>query len=234
MRRAVDSRAPNTIAPEAKRREAMCSLLKGFVAMLLALASAGASAQAPEDTFARTVMALISLRDWREIEKVKPIHWDPLPPAMHDDALLDGNYFSRNGVIDASGRRVSVMATGARTFVTNFYFRNQGTPLGETALLAAFERAGYTLELVRCPIEAVSTASSKWWRLSAAGKPTSHFQSQTRCDGAPCESYALLVDGTLPRKSNVCIAVAASPPPLPRRKPRRRHGTSNWHHCLPH
>jgi hypothetical protein len=29
------------------------------VAMLLALASAGASAQAPENTFARTVMALI-------------------------------------------------------------------------------------------------------------------------------------------------------------------------------
>jgi hypothetical protein len=183
--------------------------MRGFPSALgvaiVAWVCGAADAQVPEDRFAQAVSALMlpasthhSFNDWGYLDPVRLVRWGPLPPKMQNDALRDGSYFSRPGVMDLDGRRVSVAATGARTMVTNVYFRNDGAPLGEAAALAGLQRAGLALELVRCPIKASPAAGSKWWRIEGAGKQPAWFRMQTSCDGAKCEEFALLLGEKLP------------------------------------
>ena len=173
-------------------------------AMITAWACAGANAHAPEDAFARAVAAIMlpasahhGFNDWGYLDSVKQVRWEPLPPNMLIEGLPDGAYFTRKGMMSAGTGLVSVTATGVRTMVINVYFRNHGAAMGEAAALAALNRAGFALELTRCPIKASPAAGAKWWRLKGPGKQPAWLHSQTRCDGVTCEGYALLLGETL-------------------------------------
>ena len=84
-----------------------------------------------------------SYGDWSQIESVKQIRWESLPPNMLDDALPDGSYFTRRGLANLGGQPFGVVATGARTMVVNVYLRNVGqAPVGEPKVLAALQRTG--------------------------------------------------------------------------------------------
>ena len=172
----------------------------------MAVGCAAAHAQSPEDQLAQVVAALMmpagsegSYGDWQQIESVKQIRWEPLPPKMLDDALPDGAYFTRRGLANLGGRPFGVVATGARTMVINVYFRNvSASPVGEAAVTAGLQRQGFSLDLARCPIKGAGAAGNRWWRLEGKGKRPAFFNSQTDCNGSKCEGYALLLGETLP------------------------------------
>jgi hypothetical protein len=173
-------------------------------AIITAWACTAAHAQTPEDALAQAVAVLMlpgsaqhSFYDWSHLDAARQVRWAPLSPTMLDEALPDGAYFTLKGVMNVGKDLVDVTATGARTMVINVYFRNHGAAMGETAALAALNRAGLMLELARCPIKASPAAGSKWWRMKGPGKRTAWFHSQTRCNGAQCEGFALLLGETL-------------------------------------
>jgi hypothetical protein len=123
----------------------------------MAVACVTASAQSAEGQLAQVIAALMmpagsegSYGDWQQIESVKEIRWEPLPPKMLDDALPDGAYFTRRGLANLGGRPFGVVATGARTMVINVYFRNvSASPVGEAAVVAELQRQGFSLDLAR-------------------------------------------------------------------------------------
>jgi hypothetical protein len=184
----------------------MRTLRKACFAILIALGYAAAHAQSAEDQLAQVVAALMqpagsegSYGDWLQIETVKQIRWEPLPPREQDNALPDGSYFVRRGLANLDGRPFGVVATGARTMVINVYFRNVGkSPVGEPAVVGALQRQGISLDLARCPIKGAAGAGNKWWRVQSPSKRPAFFNSQTDCNGAKCEGYALLLGETLP------------------------------------
>ena len=177
------------------------SHVSAWCGLLCLLVSTSAVAEGEE--LARTITAFMlpasaepSFRDWRDLDAVTFVHWQPLPPNMLDDGLPDGSYFTRRGLAKLDGRPVGVVATGARTMVMNLYFRNVGAPIGDGAVITPLERLGIRAELVRCPI-APATSGDRWWRISGAGKRAAILQSQTTCNGKACEGYALLLGGVL-------------------------------------
>jgi len=184
----------------------MHTLRKACFAIVMAVACAAAHAQSAEDQLAQVVVALMqpagsegSYGDWLQIEAVKQIRWEPLPPKMLDDALPDGSYFTRRGLANLGGRPFGVVATGARTMVINIYFRNVGkSPVGEPAVVGALQKQGFSLDLARCPIKGSAGAGNKWWRFQGPNKRPAYFNSQTDCNGTKCEGYALLLGETLP------------------------------------
>ena len=91
--------------------------------------------------------------DWSSVEDVKAIAWKPLPPKMLQDCLPDGGCFTRNGSAKIGGQPVSLLATGARTMVFNFYIKNSGRHVGEAALVEALTGAGMSPVLARCPLK---------------------------------------------------------------------------------
>jgi hypothetical protein len=182
---------------------AVCNASLGAI---IAIGCAVAHAQTAENQFAQVVTALMqpagsegSYGDWQQIESVKQIRWEPLPPKMLDNALHDGSYFTRRGLANLGGQPFGVVATGARTMVINVYFRNVGpSPVGEVKVLAALQRTGFSLDLARCPVKGSPNAGSRWWRIETPGKRPAFFNSQTNCNGRTCESYALLLAEMLP------------------------------------
>ncbi len=180
----------------------MLKHVSAWSGLLCLLVSSSAAATGEE--LARTISAFMlpagpeaSFRDWRELEAVTAVRWQPLPPNMLDDGLPDGSYFTRRGLAQLDGRPVGVVTTGARTMVMNLYFRNVGAPVGDGAVLGPLEQLGFHAELIRCPV-APATSGDRWWRISGTGKRAAILQSQTICDGKRCEGYALLLGGILP------------------------------------
>lgn len=180
------------------RKLYQASALSGLLWLL-----ASPDAMASGEELARTIVAFMlpagaeaSFEDWGDLESVSTVRWQPLPPNMLDDGLPDGSYFTRRGLAQIDGRPVGIVATGARTMVTNLYFRNVGAPIGDGAVIAPLERLGIQAELLRCPI-GTAGGGDRWWRISGAGKRAAVLQSQTNCNGKRCEGYALLLDGTL-------------------------------------
>lgn len=184
----------------------MRTIRNACLGALMAIVCPVTYAQTAEDQLAQVVVALMqpagsegSYGDWLQIESVKQIRWEPLPPNMLDNALPDGSYFTRRGLANLGGQPFGVVATGARTMVMNVYLRNAGQgPVGEPKVLAALQRAGFSLDLARCPVKGSADAGNQWWRIEAPGKRPAFFNSQTSCNGRRCESYALLLAETLP------------------------------------
>lgn len=184
----------------------MRTLRSACCGVVMAVGCATASAQSPEDQLALVVAALMqpagpegSYGDWSQIESVEQIRWEALPPKMLDDALPDGSYFTRRGLANLGGQPFGVVATGARTMVVNVYLRNVGqATVGEPKVLAALQRARFSLDLARCPIKGSAGAGNQWWRIEAPGKRPAFFSSQTNCNGRRCEGYALLLAEALP------------------------------------
>jgi hypothetical protein len=163
--------------------------------MVLASLCGAADAQTPADEFAQILAMLApsgsTAVGWSDLDNVSRIRWDALPPTMLEESLPDGAMFTRNGTATIDGRRFSVIATGPRTTVTHVYFRTEGAPLGASAVVNALRRQDFTLELVRCPLTASPRARTNWWHLSRSNGSSNWLRSQTNCDGAECEAFAL-------------------------------------------
>lgn len=174
--------------------------------VILTLSCSAVHAQSPPEQLAEVVTALMmpagsegSYGDWSGLDAVEQIRWQPLPPAMLDDGLPDGSYFTRKGLANLAGTPFGVVATGARTMVVNVYFRNvSASPVGEAATLDGLRRLGFTLELARCPISGGADGGNTWWRIERPGKRPAWFNVQVDCNGKPCEGYALLLGESLP------------------------------------
>src|SRR5581483_6489629 len=87
--------------------------------------------------------------DWSGLDALPGIKWAPLPPQSLQNCLPDGGCFARQGAARYGDHGMNVIASGARTFVTNIYFRSTARALGETNVLDALKQAGFAPELAR-------------------------------------------------------------------------------------
>jgi len=173
-----------------------------LVACAATLACAAAvRAAAPEDDLVRVLAAPLAKNfesDWSSVDKLRSVRWAPLPPKMLQNCAPDGGCFTREGLVEVGGRKLTLVATGARMMAGNFYFRNTGAAFGEAAVLAALKRAGYAIELKRCPVPG-GPGGQNWYRLTSARSEPGHLAIQTSCKGQPCEGFAVLPGPELPR-----------------------------------
>ncbi|MEZ5356281.1 MAG: hypothetical protein R2762_26905 [Bryobacteraceae bacterium] len=170
------------------------------LAMLAALPAARAAGK-PEDALAAVIRAFLDKNlstDWAGVEKLPGIRWAPLPPTALQNCLPDGGCFTRQGAAILGGRKIAVVATGARTIVSNVYLRNVTAPFGEAAVLAALREASLSTELARCPVNAASGGGTNWHRISGAAVNTGIVSIQTSCSGKPCEGFVLTGGSQLP------------------------------------
>jgi len=179
-------------------------LRKPFLAAIcfaIALAVSPAYGAGPEDQLAGSVKIALGKSfntDWSGVEKLPGIKWAPLPPKSLQNCLPDGGCFMRQGTVMFGERNLMVIASGARSFVTNLYFRGKDAPMGEDAMLAALKRAGLTAELARCPVKG-SAGGTNWYRLKSASTNPGVFSVQSSCNGKPCEGFQLTLGGDLPQ-----------------------------------
>jgi hypothetical protein len=118
------------------------SSLAVTVFMSFYLASA-AHATAPEDQLVGAVKVALGKSfstDWSGLDALPEIKWAPLPPVSLQNCLPDGGCFTRQGVAAFGDRSLMVIASGARTVVTNIYFRGNARPMGETVVLDALKQ----------------------------------------------------------------------------------------------
>src|SRR5690348_8225170 len=86
-----------------------------------------ASAVNPEDVvagIAKIVLGKSFNTDWDGLDQLSGIKWAPLPPKTLEHCLPDSGCFLRKGTMMLGGANVIVIATGARTIVSNIYLRN--------------------------------------------------------------------------------------------------------------
>lgn len=136
--------------------------------------------------------------DWNGLEALPGIKWAPLPPASLDNCLPDGGCFTRQGVARFGDRNLVVIASGARTFVTNIYFRGNAKPMGESAVIDALRQAGFAPELARCPVPG-TMGGTNWYRLRGANTSPGVFSVQFSCNGKPCEGFQLTLGAEPPQ-----------------------------------
>ncbi|MEX2264236.1 MAG: hypothetical protein WD696_19940 [Bryobacteraceae bacterium] len=147
----------------------------------------------PEDEIAGTIKVFLGkdfVADWQGIEALPKVNWTQLPPTMLQNCLPDGGCFTLQGVAAIGGRKLVVLATGARTIVSNIYFRNMTSPFGEAAVVAALRQAALSAELARCPIKP-GIGGTNWYRLTGASTNPGVLSIQSSCNGKPCEGFAL-------------------------------------------
>lgn len=188
------------------------------------LLTAAHAAASPEDELVRSIKVVLGKNfntDWDGLETLPGIKWAPLPPKMLQNCLPDGGCFTRQGSAAIGGRNLVVIATGARTIVSNLYFRNATTPLGEAAVVAALKRAGLSTELARCPVKS-GVGGTNWYRLKSTSTNPGVLSIQSSCNGKPCEGFALTQGADLPPLqpnqlrlySEQCSATAADRKPV--------------------
>jgi hypothetical protein len=154
-----------------------------------------------EEELAAIVKAFAALSqpaDWSAVEQLPGIRWAPLPPTMLQNCAPDGNCFARQGAATVGGRRLAVIATGARTMVFNVYLRNGGAPFGEAAVLSALQSASLTTTLARCPVRG-SRGSTNWYRLGGANVSPAHLSIQPANDRGAGEGFVLSAGAELPK-----------------------------------
>jgi hypothetical protein len=91
---------------------------------------------------------------------------------------------------------MTVVATGARTIVSNLYVRNAAEPLGEAAVVAALGKSALSPRLARCP--ASSAASTDWYAVTGDQVSPGYLAVQSKCKGKPCEGFVLTRGEKLP------------------------------------
>jgi hypothetical protein len=116
---------------------------------------------------------------------------------MLQNCLPDGGCFARQGVGEIGGRKVVLIATGARTIVSHVYFRNTGAAFGENAILAALRSSGVGADLARCPVPG-SAGDTNWYRLKGTAIDAGTLSIQSSCGGKPCEGFSVSVGAELP------------------------------------
>lgn len=175
------------------------SSLAVTVFMSFYLASA-AHAAAPEDQLAGAVKVALGKSfstDWSGLDALPEIKWAPLPPVSLQNCLPDGGCFTRQGVAAFGDRSLMVIASGARTVVTNIYFRGNARPMGETVVLDALKQTGLAPQLARCPVKG-TMGGTNWYRLQSASTSPGVLSVQSSCNGKPCEGFQLTLGADLP------------------------------------
>jgi len=170
------------------------------LSLTLLLLSAFQAPVKPEEEFAGIVEAFLSKRfvtDWEGVEKLPKIKWAPLPPSELKNCLPDGGCYTRQGVLVIGGRNLTVIATGARTIVSNLYVRNPSAPLGEAAVVEALKKSTLAPTLARCPLRA-GTGSTSWYSLKGDKVNPGHLAIQSTCNGRPCEGFVVTQGERLP------------------------------------
>jgi len=170
------------------------------ISMLLYLA-ASVEAAGPEDQLVGAVRVALGKSfntDWSGIEALPGIKWAPLPPVSLENCLPDGGCFTRQGVATFGDRSLLVIASGARTMVTNLYFRGNARPMGEAVVLDALKQAGLAPELARCPVKG-TIGGTNWYRLRSASTNPAVLSVQSSCNGKPCEGFQLTLGDDLPQ-----------------------------------
>lgn len=170
------------------------------LAILLGLAcTALAADKAAEDAAALLKDLMTHAEDWQSIESVKGVAWQKLPPKMLENCLPDGGCFTRSGAAKVGGKPVNLLVTGARTMTSNFYIKNNGAHIGESALLEAMKAAGLGPVIARCPLKANdATHNSKWWRVKS-GQATGYASLTYACGAKRCEGIGYSVGADLPK-----------------------------------
>lgn len=171
-----------------------------FVVAVLCLMPAVLAASSPEDALVADVKIILGKNfdtDWPGLDRLPGIIWAPLPPTMLQNCLPDGGCFARQGSMFIGGRKLAVVASGARTIVSHIYFRNAATPIGETAVLTALKQGGFTAELARCPVPN-TIGGTNWYRLKGAATAPGVLSIQTSCNGKPCEGFGVSLGADLP------------------------------------
>src|SRR6201988_3275885 len=146
------------------------SFFSAAVAILMSFCQ-GSSAHAagPEELIEAVKVALGKNfnTDWSGLDALPGIKWAPLPPTSLQNCLPDGGCFARQGAAKFGDHSMTVIASGARTFVTNIYFRSNARAMGETNVLDALKQAGFASELARCPVKG-TIGGTNWYRLESA------------------------------------------------------------------
>lgn len=188
--------------------------------VLIGLAGTGFAAGKAGDDVAGLIKRLMTHggADWGSVEDVKSISWKPLPPKMLEHCLPDGGCFTRSGSAKIGGRPVTLLATGARTMVFNFYIKNSGPHVGKAALVEALKSAGLSPVLSRCPLKPNdANHNSKWWRVKS-GEAKGFVSLTYSCGAKRCEGVGYSAGSDLPKLdpgelamySEQCAASAAS------------------------
>lgn len=152
----------------------------------------------PESELAAVVTAYLAMplpADWSGIEKLPGVRWAALPPTSLQNCLPDGSCYTRQGNATIAGRTLAILATGARTMVTNLMIRNGGAAFGEPALVAALKSAGLGAELARCPV-AGGAGSTNWYRVKGSAS-AGYFSIQAARPGRG-EGFVLSYGDRLP------------------------------------
>jgi hypothetical protein len=110
----------------------------------------------------------------------------------------DGGCFARQGAAKFDDHSLNVIASGARTIVTNIYFRSTARAMGETNVLDALKQAGFASELARCPVQG-TIGGTNWYRLQSASTSPGVLSIQSSCNGKPCEGFQLTLGADLPQ-----------------------------------
>lgn len=163
--------------------------------------ASSAHAAAPEEQLIEAVKVALGKNfntDWSGLDALPGIKWAPLPPASLQNCLPDGGCYARQGAARFGDHGLNVIASGARTFVTNIYFRSQARAMGETNVLDALKRAGFVPELARCPVQG-TLGGTNWYRLQSASANPGVLSVQFSCNGKPCEGFQLTLGADLPQ-----------------------------------
>jgi len=163
--------------------------------------ASSAYAAAAEEQFIEAVKVALGKNfntDWSGLDALPGIKWAPLPPTSLQNCLPDGGCFARQGVARFGDHSLTVIASGARTFVTNIYLRSSARAMGETNVLDALKHAGFAPELARCPVQG-TIGGTNWYRLQSASFNPGVLSVQSSCNGKPCEGFQLTLGGDLPQ-----------------------------------
>lgn len=142
--------------------------------------------------------------DWSQLDTVKAIRWGA-GPVDSDKPSPDGNYFARPGQATLAGRPVQVVATGARTMVMSYYFRNPAGPIPPDEIVAGFKAGGFAVAPARCAINPAQAAPRRWYRISHPKKRAAFFYVGPLASGG--QGYTLFTGDELPAMTPAEAAV---------------------------
>lgn len=171
-----------------------------FSATAFAFCAPLSAQQGGEDMFAAVVKAYYNLGGppgWEAIEQLPGFTWGAGPTELRN-CLPNGDCYARQGSATVGGRKFAVVASGARTMVITLLIRNTSAPLGDSAIVAALGKAGFTATLARCPARPGAGATS-WYRLARGGRDDGVIAIQPARTGQPNEGYVLSHGADLPQ-----------------------------------
>jgi hypothetical protein len=147
-----------------------------MVAVLVVFAGGAARAEQGASELAQLIKPLllppsdnVSGASWEDLKPNGAIRWGA-GPVMLNRPSPDGNYFARPGQATLSARPVTIVASGARSMVFSYYFRDPAPPASADAVIAGFRQAGYEIAPARCAKVRGAPAPKQWYRLTLPRK----------------------------------------------------------------